>query len=170
MSIKGIFGGASSGAAAGDKGAAPAGAKNAPGTGRKGAAPSIISADLQIVGDMSSSGDLQVDGAVQGDIRTSVLTIGETAQIRGAVYADMVRVCGSVIGQIEAKRVELTRTARVTGDIMHEVLSIESGAFLEGNCRRIDDKVRVENRTRDGVVSITDAVPNPLSAKKGGAA
>ena len=170
MSIKGIFGGASSGAVAGDKGAAPAGAKNAPGTGRKGAAPSIISADLQIVGDMSSSGDLQVDGAVQGDIRTSVLTIGETAQIRGAVYADMVRVCGSVIGQIEAKRVELTRTARVTGDIMHEVLSIESGAFLEGNCRGIDDKSWAENRTRDGVVSITDAVPNPLSAKKGGAA
>lgn len=170
MSIKGIFGGASSGAASGDKGAASAGAKAALGTGRKGAAPSIISADLQIVGDMSSSGDLQVDGAVQGDIRTSVLTIGETAQIRGAIYADMVRVCGSIIGQIEAKRVELTRTARVTGDIMHEVLSIESGAFIEGNCRRMDDKGKADSRLREGVVSITDAVPNPLSSKKGGAA
>ncbi len=170
MSIKGIFGGAPASAAAGDKNGAAAPAKSALGTGRKGAAPSIISADLQIVGDMSSSGDLQVDGAVQGDIHTSVLTIGETAQIRGAVYADMVRVCGSIIGQIEAKRVELTRTARVTGDIMHEVLSIESGAFLEGNCRRMDEKARGEQRVREGVVSITDAVPNPLTSKKGGAA
>lgn len=170
MSIKGIFGGTQAGAAAGDKSGSSAPAKAALGTGRKGAAPSIISADLQIVGDMSSSGDLQVDGAVQGDIHTSVLTIGETAQIRGAVYADMVRVCGSVIGQIEAKRVELTRTARVTGDIMHEVLSIESGAFLEGNCRRIDDKGKADARLREGVVSITDAVPNPLTSKKGGAA
>ncbi|MGQ0675295.1 MAG: bactofilin family protein [Rhodospirillales bacterium] len=166
MSIKSIFGGTPSGAAAGDKGLAGPAAKAASGAGRKGAAPSIISADLQIVGDMSSSGDLQVDGAVQGDIRTSVLTIGESAQVRGAVYADTVRVCGSVIGQIEAKRVELTRTARVTGDILHEVLSIELGAYLEGNCRRIDD----QGRAREGVVSITDAVPNPLASKKGGAA
>jgi cytoskeletal protein CcmA (bactofilin family) len=170
MSIKGIFGAAPQGASGGDKGGGAQAAKPALGTGRKGSTPSIISTDLQIVGDMSTSGDLQIDGAVQGDIHTQALTIGETAQIRGAVYADMVRVCGSIVGQIEAKRVELTRTARVTGDILHEVLSIESGAFLEGNCRRIDSQAAADPRARESVVSIADAVPNPLSSKKGGAA
>ena len=169
MGIKGIFGGAPAGASGDGNGASLAG-KAAVGAGRKGAAPSIISADLQIVGDMSSGGDLQVDGAVQGDIRSQALTIGESAQVRGSVYAETVRVCGSVIGQIEAKRVELTRTARVTGDILHEVLSIESGAYLEGNCRRIDEQGRAGGRGREGVVNIADAVPNPLSSKKGGAA
>lgn len=38
-------------------------------------------------------------------------------------------------GQISAEAVELGRTARVLGDILHQDLSIESGAFLEGNCR-----------------------------------
>jgi cytoskeletal protein CcmA (bactofilin family) len=170
MGIKGIFGAVSAGGSTDGKSASPTAAKAAIGTGRKGAAPSIISADLQIVGDMSSGGDLQVDGAVQGDIRSQALTIGESAQVRGSVYAETVRVCGSVIGQIEAKRVELTRTARVTGDILHEVLSIESGAYLEGNCRRIDEQGRGETRGREGVVNIADAVPNPLASKKGGAA
>jgi cytoskeletal protein CcmA (bactofilin family) len=32
----------------------------------------------------------------------------------------------------------LTKTARVTGDIVHQNLTIEAGAFLEGHCRRIE--------------------------------
>ncbi len=165
MDIKNIFSGNAPGAPGGDKAAA----KPMP-VRKAGAAPSIISADLQIVGDLTSTGDLQVDGAVQGDIRSIALTIGESAQVRGGVMAESVRVCGSVIGQIEARRVELTKTARVTGDILHELLAIESGAYLEGNCRRLDEPRggAVEPR-RDGVVNLASAVPNPLS-KKGGAA
>ncbi|HZT19564.1 MAG TPA: hypothetical protein VFA23_09190, partial [Dongiaceae bacterium] len=43
------------------------------------AAPSIISSDLKILGDLISAGDLQVDGIVEGDIQSRSLTIGEGA-------------------------------------------------------------------------------------------
>ncbi len=136
---------------------------------RKAAAPSLISADLRITGDLNSSGDIHVEGVVEGDIRSATLTIGEGAEVRGSIVAEQVRVCGVVLGQIQAHRVELTKTAKVTGDIAHELLSIESGAFIEGHCRRIEPGMALAGRKSDAVVNIADAVPNPLG-KKGGAA
>jgi cytoskeletal protein CcmA (bactofilin family) len=132
---------------------------------RKAAAPSLISADLRIAGDLVSTGDIHVEGIVEGDIRSAMLTIGEGAEVRGAIVAESVRICGTVVGQIQAHRVELTRTAKVTGDILHELLSIETGAFIEGHCRRVE----AAPAPRDGVVSLADAVTSPLG-KKGGAA
>lgn len=99
--------------------------------------PSLISADLRIVGDMQSNGEIQIDGAVDGDIRTHSLLIGEGAEITGEVIADNVVVHGSITGQIKARSVQLAKTARVIGDILHEDLAIETGAFLEGHCKRM---------------------------------
>tara|TARA_R110000787_G_scaffold239367_4_gene345549 strand:- start:36426 stop:36926 length:501 start_codon:yes stop_codon:yes gene_type:complete len=101
------------------------------------APPSIISRDLKIVGDMLSEGEIQVDGTVNGDIRTRILVVGESAKIKGEIVAETVRVLGSIDGQIKAKVVILAATAHVVGDIMHEDLSIETGAFLEGHCKRM---------------------------------
>lgn len=102
------------------------------------ASPSIISADLRIVGDMISTGDIQVDGTVEGDIQSRSVTIGESAQVHGSIAGDTVRICGSVNGQIKGQTVTLDKTARVQGDILHASLAIEPGAYLEGMCKRID--------------------------------
>lgn len=102
------------------------------------AAPSIISPDLKIKGDLISNGDLQIDGSVEGDIVSRTVTIGEGADVRGAVSGESVRVCGSVTGQVKGTTVTLAKTAKVTGDVLHLTLSIEPGAFFEGQCRRIE--------------------------------
>ncbi len=106
---------------------------------QKPSVPSIISADLTINGDLISEGEVQVDGTVNGDIKTTTLLIGETAHIRGEVHAKRVRVHGHVDGQITAQSVTLAKTAHVSGDVIHEDLSIEKGAFLEGHCMRLSD-------------------------------
>ncbi len=102
--------------------------------------PSIISADLRIFGDLSSDGEIQVDGAVDGDIRTKVLLVGEGAHIKGEIVAETVHVHGTVSGQIKSHSVNLAKTAHVVGDILHEDLAIETGAFLEGHCKRMTEK------------------------------
>ena len=104
----------------------------------KASVPSIISPDLRINGDMVCSGDIQIDGWVEGDIQSRNVTVGEGATVHGAVQAENVRICGIINGQIRADNVVLEKTARVTGDILHKSLSIEQGAFLEGMCKRID--------------------------------
>lgn len=103
-------------------------------------APSLISADLRIVGDLQSQGEIQVDGAVDGDIRTHTLLVGEGAHITGEIVADNIVVHGNITGQIKARSVQLAKTARVIGDILHEDLAIETGAFLEGHCKRMVQK------------------------------
>jgi cytoskeletal protein CcmA (bactofilin family) len=100
--------------------------------------PSIISADLRVVGDLHSDGEIHVDGSVDGNIRTTNLLVGESATIKGEIVSDAVNVHGTVTGQIKSSTVTLSRTAHVTGDILHENLAIEKGAFLEGHCKRMD--------------------------------
>jgi len=104
---------------------------------KKPAPPSIISADLTITGDLQSDGEIQIDGTVKGDIRSSVLLVGKTANITGEIFADKVHIHGTVTGQVKASSVVLAKTAHMTGDVLHEDLSIETGAFLEGHCKRI---------------------------------
>ncbi|HBS23556.1 MULTISPECIES: polymer-forming cytoskeletal protein [Thalassospira] len=102
---------------------------------------SIINSDLRVTGDLISESDVQVDGFVNGDIRTRTLTIGQNGEVRGEIVAEKVRICGSVTGQVRARDVSLAETARMLGDILHESLSIEPGAHIEGHCRRIEGAV-----------------------------
>ncbi|MDO8838180.1 MAG: polymer-forming cytoskeletal protein [Parvibaculum sp.] len=104
-------------------------------------APSIISNDLVVHGNMTATGDIQVDGTVEGDIRSQSLTIGEKASITGEIVAEDIVIRGRVIGTIRGRRVQLSSTCHVEGDILHEALAVETGAFFEGNCRHSDDPI-----------------------------
>jgi cytoskeletal protein CcmA (bactofilin family) len=101
------------------------------------AVPSIISADLTVTGDMVSAGEIHIDGRVEGDIKCASLIIGISGAVTGEVSAQTVRMHGSVSGQVIAKSVFLASTARMVGDVTHESLAIEPGAFMEGHCRRM---------------------------------
>src|ERR671923_545387 len=103
----------------------------------KNSVPSIISADLRINGDLICSGDVQVDGWVEGDIQSRTVVIGEGATVHGALQAESVRICGVVKGAIKADTVVLEKTAKVTGDVLHKSLTIAEGAQLEGMCKRL---------------------------------
>lgn len=111
--------------------------------------PSIISADLRIRGNLKTDGDVQIDGIVDGDIETNLLTIGASATVNGTIVGEVIRVAGTVNGEITGRVVELTRTARITGDINHHSLAIEAGAFVQGLCRRLDSK-QIEGRAVGG--------------------
>jgi cytoskeletal protein CcmA (bactofilin family) len=101
--------------------------------------PSVISPELIVKGTLISAGDVQVEGKIDGDIRASGLVIGEKAIVVGDVYAEEAVVRGRVEGSIRARRVQLCATCHVEGNILHEALSVESGAFFEGNCRHTDN-------------------------------
>jgi cytoskeletal protein CcmA (bactofilin family) len=99
--------------------------------------PSIISAEMTIRGDLKSPGDLQIEGAVMGEIEVGKLVIAEGGRVEGNITAQNVKICGALHGSVRASMVTLTATARVIGDIHHELLAIETGGQLEGMARRI---------------------------------
>ena len=105
----------------------------------RGSAPSILSADAVITGTITCAGDMQIDGRVEGDVRSVSLVIGEKAEILGEIFAEEVVIRGRVIGRIRARKVQLCATSHVEGDILHEAFAVESGAFFEGNCRHSDN-------------------------------
>jgi cytoskeletal protein CcmA (bactofilin family) len=99
------------------------------------APPSILSAGLTVNGDLQSDGEVQIDCLVNGDVTAVRLAIGENAKVVGEVVAEHVLIRGEVVGRIRAKSVELDKTAKVRGDIWHELLSIAAGAKIEGLCK-----------------------------------
>ena len=62
------------------------------------------------------------------------------------VNSDTVRVCGTVEGEVKASSVILTKTARVIGDVLHDSLAIEAGAYIDGHCRRIDGDSKASSK------------------------
>ena len=102
-------------------------------------APSIISCDLVIVGTLTSTGDVHIDGRVDGDIRSGSVTLGEKASFEGDIVAEDVTIRGRVKGAIRARKVALAGTSHVEGTVLHEALQVEAGAFFEGNSRHSAD-------------------------------
>ena len=102
-------------------------------------AASVLAADLTVVGNLRTTGDIQVEGTVEGDIRAHLLTVGEGATVRGEIVADDIVVNGRVVGRVRGLKVRLTSTARVEGDIIHKTIAIESGAHFEGSVQRQED-------------------------------
>ncbi|MGD1878314.1 MAG: polymer-forming cytoskeletal protein [Kiloniellaceae bacterium] len=128
--------------------------------------PSIISADLRITGNLKSDGDIQVDGHIEGDIDSATLTVGEGAHVKGHISCESVRICGTIDGAVKAKSVVMAKTARVIGDIIHDSLAIEAGAFIEGNIKRLEGVGRTST-VSSGSSSTT---PSSSSSTAGGTA
>ena len=102
-------------------------------------APSVLSSDLKVKGNLLTSGDIQIEGVIDGDIQAHLLTVGETSKIKGEIIADDVIINGSVVGCVRGLKVRLTNKARVQGDIIHKAIAIESGAHFEGTVQRTDN-------------------------------
>jgi cytoskeletal protein CcmA (bactofilin family) len=93
---------------------------------------SLISSGITIEGGVTGDGELQIDGVVRGDVRVGRLTVGETGHIEGSVYAEAAEVRGRIVGSVTAKQVRLYGTSYIDGDITHEQLAMETGAFFQG--------------------------------------
>jgi cytoskeletal protein CcmA (bactofilin family) len=95
-----------------------------------------IGKSVVVKGELSGSEDLIVDGEVEGSItlRGQSLTLGPNGRVRANIEARNVIVHGRVDGDIHATdRVELRKSASLTGDISTARISIEDGAFFKGS-------------------------------------
>src|SRR6478752_3940600 len=100
---------------------------------------STIGEDLAITGNVTSKGELHVNGRVQGDVHCVALVLGENAQLKGGVVAEDVMVRGRLIGSVRALRVMLQSRAHVEGNLVHKSLAVEQGTHFEGESRPSED-------------------------------
>jgi len=96
----------------------------------------IIAEGLKIVGSVTAEGLVEVNGQIEGDLHCTSLVISPKASISGGVRAERVVVNGRVEGPIQGGEVVLKSHAHVVGDITHQSLAIETGAYFDGRSVR----------------------------------
>ena len=108
-----------------------------------------IGKSVIVRGELSGSEDLYVDGEVEGSIalRGQSLTIGPNGRVHANLEARNVIVHGRVDGNITAsERVELRKSASLTGDISTARVAIEDGAYFKGtiDIQKGEPQARIE--------------------------
>jgi cytoskeletal protein CcmA (bactofilin family) len=100
----------------------------------------IISRGVKIEGKITSSGNIRIDGEIQGDIFSeSNITIGEDAKVNGQINANVITIGGKVSGIVRTKdKLILDSKSNLKGDIFAKILVIEEGAKFDGKCNTGD--------------------------------
>jgi len=98
----------------------------------------LIGAGTRVVGDVTFSGGLRVDGEIKGNVQSagdqpSTLVVSEHARIEGEINVSHLVINGTVIGPLHATELlELQPKARVTGDVEYGTIEIHLGAVVQG--------------------------------------
>ena len=100
-------------------------------------AETIVGHSVKIEGDLVSEGDIKVDGAVSGKVRTTQnLFVGPTAKISADVEAGSATVAGIIEGDLKiGGLIVILQTGHVVGDIDCRQLAVEEGAYFSGSCK-----------------------------------
>lgn len=99
---------------------------------------SLIGTGTSLVGDVSFTGGLRVDGEIKGNVRgvdgqPATLVISEHARVEGEISVSHLVVNGTVIGSVQSSDfLELQTRARVTGDVEYSMIEIHLGAIVQG--------------------------------------
>ena len=94
----------------------------------------VVGEKIQIRGDLTGEGNIQLMGGFQGTIElTGTVIIGESAQVEADIAATDIVVGGHVKGNLIASgRVNLLPTGSVTGNVKTGSIAAAEGASLKG--------------------------------------
>ena len=97
----------------------------------------LIGEGTDIQGDITSSGDIRIDGSLKGNLNTKgKVVIGATGKVVGEITCKNSEVLGSIEGKIHvAELLSLKPTAKIVGDLTTKKLSIDPGSTFTGNCK-----------------------------------
>ncbi len=98
------------------------------------APPTSIDASTHFTGELRCQETVRIDGKLKGALYCDKsVIVGQAAIIEAEIQGDEVIIAGSVNGNILARRkITLSKTARVVGDLTTAGIVIEEGAVLDG--------------------------------------
>ena len=102
---------------------------------------SLIGSGTSLKGDITSSGDLRIDGTLVGNIHCSAkVIIGANGVVEGDVSGITADIMGKVSGTIKVKELlQLKSNCQVDGNIHAAKLQIEPAANFNGQCHMIHE-------------------------------
>ena len=115
----------------------------------------VIAKGLKIVGSVTAEGLVEVNGQIDGELHCTSLIIAPGAQVSGTVAAERVVVDGNVEGPIQGGEVYLKSQAHVVGDIHHQSLAMERGAYFDGRSVQVrgNGQKKLESKSTRRIVN-----------------
>ncbi len=98
---------------------------------------SVIGADITITGNVKASAELHIEGRIEGDVDCGTLVQGAESQIVGSVVAESARLAGAIEGAVRVRQLTVERSARITGDVEYENITIENGGHIDGRLKHM---------------------------------
>jgi cytoskeletal protein CcmA (bactofilin family) len=132
----------------------------------KGGNTSVLSVDLNIVGNIKSDGVLEVEGKIEGDINGNTVTLRESSVVHGTVIAKTVNVKGKFNGSIKSEKVSISGKAEIVGNIDYVTLSVEDGSSIFGELKRVDNLKAIIQDSKNssvGTTRVVSSLKNDLS-------
>jgi|TARA_B110000971_G_scaffold209038_1_gene234715 cytoskeletal protein CcmA (bactofilin family) len=107
---------------------------------------STIGADFTIEGLVNSAGEVDLGGSIKGPVNVKALIIKEKGSVIGEINAERVDIQGYVDGKVTAQKITIGATGEIKGDLeFTESLVVEEGARLDGNVKKVP-LVKIENK------------------------
>jgi cytoskeletal protein CcmA (bactofilin family) len=96
----------------------------------------LIGAGTSIKGDITSNGDVRIDGILTGNVQLAgKLVLGSSGKIEGNIECVNADLSGEITGLVKVKEtLSLKSSAKINGDIVTSKLAIEAGAIFTGTC------------------------------------
>jgi cytoskeletal protein CcmA (bactofilin family) len=118
----------------------------------------MLGAGTVIKGDIQSDGDFRVDGTLIGSIHSKgKIVIGSTGNVDGEVVCRNADISGQVKAQLTVSELlTLKATAKLSGEITTNKLSIEPGARFSGTCNMSEKGTRVDKAAHNGTLKETE--------------
>jgi cytoskeletal protein CcmA (bactofilin family) len=99
----------------------------------------LISKDSEIDGNITFSGDLEIQGLVRGNIVASpdskaTVRVVEGGRVEGEVHAPIVIINGRIVGDVHcSEHVELAAKAEVEGNVHYNLIEMVKGSQVNGS-------------------------------------
>ena len=102
---------------------------------------SLIGAGTSMKGDITSNGDLRIDGILKGNIHCNAkVVIGANGVVEGDVHGQQADIMGKVTGTIQVRDLlQLKAGSVVNGNIKAGKLQIEPAAAFNGECHMVTE-------------------------------
>lgn len=101
-----------------------------------GASINLIGNGTSITGNITSNGDVRIDGTLKGNISISgKLVVGSSGNIEGNVICQNADISGKIHGKVTVTELlSLKATSKLLGDIVTGKITIEPNATFTGTC------------------------------------
>ena len=111
---------------------------------------SVISDEITITGTVTSSGNLIINGNVDGEINCESLEIGPSGVVTGTVKAGQCFLAGKLEGKLSARTVNIASTGDLNGRLSYGKLEIETGANIALKLRKTKQLSDISVENSDG--------------------